>query len=398
MVSDPQEMARSIDAMTDAGISAIIFDWYRFDDKIDDGIMIEDALKKGFLQATNRCRVDFSLMWANHTYIDCHPFAPGKSFHNADVWRNGEVGREAFHRITQDAIQTYFKQSNYWKIDGCPYFSIYALDKLILGLGGLEKTRASLEDFRTRVKAAGFPDLHLNFVDWGWPQLMEQFRGEPFPGDSSRKIATIADMVEALQPDSSTMYTWVHHLWDTLQKQSENSDSKILPKIFGPLMGGASGDNEGMPETPQQSFVPKTSEICRQLGESTLLENAASAGVVAVDYAEYGKQAMHIMDERPAALGVTYFPHVSMGWDATPRNYPSGIVLNNTPEKWKGFLQQTKAWLDRHPESLGIVTLNSWNEWVEGCYIEPDTVNGMEYLEAIKAVFAPDNNQTEKVP
>ena len=34
----------------------------------------------------------------------------------------------------------------------------------------------------------------------------------------------------------------------------------------------------------------------------------------------------------------------------------------------------------RHPESRGIVTLNSWNEWVEASYIEPDTVNGMKYL------------------
>ena len=52
--SDPREMARSIDAMADAGIGAIIFDWYRYDDDIDGGIMIEGALKNGFLQAPNR--------------------------------------------------------------------------------------------------------------------------------------------------------------------------------------------------------------------------------------------------------------------------------------------------------------------------------------------------------
>ena len=63
----------SIDAMADAGIDAIIFDWYRYDDDIDGGVMIEEALRKGFLQAPNRNRVKFALMWANHTYIDCHP-------------------------------------------------------------------------------------------------------------------------------------------------------------------------------------------------------------------------------------------------------------------------------------------------------------------------------------
>ena len=83
--SDPKEMARSIDAMADAGIGVIIFDWYRYDDDIHGGVMIEKALKQGFLQATNRDRVKFALMWANHTYIDCHPFAPGTSFNNAPV-------------------------------------------------------------------------------------------------------------------------------------------------------------------------------------------------------------------------------------------------------------------------------------------------------------------------
>jgi len=124
------------------------------------------------------------------------------------------------------------------------------------------------------------------------------------------------------------------------------------------------------------------------LSETALLDRAAKAGLIAADYAEYGKRAMRLLDERPAALGVTYFPHVSMGWDGSPRNYSMGIVLNNTPEKWAGFLRQTKNWLDRHPESRGIVTLNSWNEWVEGSYIEPDTVNGTKYLEAVRDVFS----------
>jgi hypothetical protein len=90
------------------------------------------------LQATNRNRIKFALMWANHTYIDCHPFAPGISFYNAPVWRKGEVGRAAFDRHTQNAIESYFQQPNYWTIDGRPYFSIYVLDKLIVGLAALQ--------------------------------------------------------------------------------------------------------------------------------------------------------------------------------------------------------------------------------------------------------------------
>ena len=34
-----------------------------------------------------------------------------------------------------------------------------------------------------------------------------------------------------------------------------------------------------------------------------------------------------------------------------------------------------------------LITINSWNEWGEGSYLEPDTENGMGYLEAVRDVF-----------
>ena len=34
-----------------------------------------------------------------------------------------------------------------------------------------------------------------------------------------------------------------------------------------------------------------------------------------------------------------------------------------------------------------VVTINSWNEWTEGSYLEPDTVYGTAFLDAIKSVF-----------
>ena len=39
------------------------------------------------------------------------------------------------------------------------------------------------------------------------------------------------------------------------------------------------------------------------------------------------------------------------------------------------------------PGQPKLITVNSWNEWTEGSYLEPDTKWGFGYLEAVKKVF-----------
>jgi hypothetical protein len=101
---------------------------------------------------------------------------------------------------------------------------------------------------------------------------------------------------------------------------------------------------------------------------------------------------------------VPYFPNVSMGWDSSPRTtqsdplsnraYPyTNILVGNTPAEFKKSLQRVKAFLDADPKGPRIFTVNAWNEWTEGSYLEPDTVNGMKYLEAIRDVFPPADSK-----
>ena len=94
---------------------------------------------------------------------------------------------------------------------------------------------------------------------------------------------------------------------------------------------------------------------------------------------------------KPAA----FFAHASVGWDQNPR-YPPGkavpTVLDSTPAKFEVALRRAKDWTDRNvPPSLPkLVTINSWNEWTEGSYLEPDQHFGFGYLEAIRRVFLPE--------
>ena len=86
---------------------------------------------------------------------------------------------------------------------------------------------------------------------------------------------------------------------------------------------------------------------------------------------------------------VPYFPHISCGWDNNPRfkKFRLGIIKNNTPENIEKGMRMAKEYLDDHPDRVPLVTVNSWNEWTETSYLEPDNLYGYGYLEAIKKVF-----------
>ena len=88
-------------------------------------------------------------------------------------------------------------------------------------------------------------------------------------------------------------------------------------------------------------------------------------------------------------LPFPYFPHVSVGWDNNPRfhNFRPGIVKNATPEEIEKALRMAKEFVDTHELPMPLITVNSWNEWTETSYLQPDNVYGYGYLEAVKEVF-----------
>lgn len=92
-------------------------------------------------------------------------------------------------------------------------------------------------------------------------------------------------------------------------------------------------------------------------------------------------------------LPISYFPNVTMGWDPTPRTvawdmsselgYPfTSVLVDNTPEKFGEAVRA--ALLDARRSGSGIVTVNAWNEWTEGSYLEPDVESGLAYLEQLR--------------
>ena len=145
----------------------------------------------------------------------------------------------------------------------------------------------------------------------------------------------------------------------------------------------------GGPSNPSPEKLDKIVYRVKNLGlDSFALYNM---GGFNVDYLVHCENAKLIRENLDRDLDVPVFPCVSISWDDTPRFPHKGeehvTRYNGTPENFAKALRLAKKYADEHPEQLPMISINAWNEWVEGSYLLPDEVNGFSYLEAVKSVI-----------
>ncbi len=110
------------------------------------------------------------------------------------------------------------------------------------------------------------------------------------------------------------------------------------------------------------------------------------------DYEKWADSSIAVWKTYSDSFSTPYVPNVTVGWDANPRfPFKTGYITNSTPDKFKQYLIKAKQYIDNHPKQPRLITINAWNEWSEGSYLEPDTLYKMKYLDAVKEIF--DNNQ-----
>jgi hypothetical protein len=243
------------------------------------------------------------------------------------VLKPGIVSPNAFFEATDHMIRTYFRHPSYWRPDGRAYLSFYMIAGLVAGFGTVGETRRALDELRGRARAAGCGELHLNAVVWG-----EQI----LPGE--RRVVDVNGLLEELSFDSITSYVWIHHQ---------------------PL--------SSFPTVPYGRYLEANVN----------------------DYALFRDR-----------YRLPYFPNVTVGWDSSPRTnqseafenlgYPWVPVLDgNTPAELERALRSVTLFLDEGRTKPAVFTVNAWNEWTEGSYLEPDSLNGNGYLEALRRVLGP---------
>ena len=309
--ADSAVMEMEIEQATRHGVNVFIFDWYWFDGRP----FMETTLTDGFLKAPNKDKMKFYLMWANHNVENYWDTRISKYGDENIIWRGG-VDRDEFEKICKRNIEMFFKQPNYYKIDGKPVFMIYEVTTFIEGIGGVDAAIDALKWFRKEVKKAGFPDLELQFTMWN-----SQFN---YSGVDAAKAST---------------------------------------------------------ESPRDAFI-------RRLGFNSMSHyQFCHFANVDQDYEKVLEEVYPEWDRLEKEFTIPYYPHISIGWDNSPRTGKSAVTTNNTPERFEQALRKAKAWVDARPKLHPLITINSWNEWTETSYLEPDDLYGYGYLEAVKHVF-----------
>jgi lipopolysaccharide biosynthesis protein len=94
------------------------------------------------------------------------------------------------------------------------------------------------------------------------------------------------------------------------------------------------------------------------------------------------KKIAHNLMNQPLS-NILKFPCIIPGWDnSARRKQNSAVIQNSNSELYKKWLSKTFEKINSLPADEQIIFINAWNEWAEGCHLEPDLKNGNKFLEA----------------
>ena len=95
----------------------------------------------------------------------------------------------------------------------------------------------------------------------------------------------------------------------------------------------------------------------------------------------YAAIAQAYLDRKRNRVFKTVFP----SWDNTARTKNRAlVVLNGTPDNYEYWLSSAIDLSQQAGEGEKLVFINAWNEWAEGCHLEPDQWFGHGFLEATR--------------
>ncbi|WP_454455076.1 glycosyltransferase WbsX family protein [Thauera phenylacetica] len=211
-----------------------------------------------------------------------------------------------------------FHDSRYIKIDGRPLLLIYRCDHI-------PDIEEMILSWRKAVQKAGFPDLYLVAVKNGFIEIEDE-----------DIISTGFNAIVDFQPDRRDF-------------PSPRSAQEWLYRFARRVL----------PEWLYQRI--KLSISMNNVVDYRAMVNAIMQKSWPKDYRKY--------------------PCVFPSWDNSPRRKSATIIQNDNPMLYGKWLKHAITDIQSYPDSERLIFINAWNEWAEGCHLEPDQKHGHAFLE-----------------
>jgi lipopolysaccharide biosynthesis protein len=229
-------------------------------------------------------------------------------------------------------LKNAFSDKRYIKINGKPLFLIWRSQSI-------PNIEEKIVEWRKYMEDMGMPGIYLCAVRGGHNRI-----------DENEMIAPGFDAVLNIQPGALPKKGYAGYI---LQKKMKS----LLPNLITKL------------------------SIILNLDE--LIPNFSTVSIE--DYRVIAKKAIQDME---IDSGNTVFPCVFPSWDNSSRRKLGAMVIqNNEPNLYGEWLDKCLNHVVNSYESEEqIVFVNAWNEWAEGCHLEPDIRNGKRFLEKTKEV------------
>jgi lipopolysaccharide biosynthesis protein len=234
------------------------------------------------------------------------------------------------------SLLPYFKDSRYIKVNGKPVFAIYRSSLLpdaarTINTWRNEAMKEGIELYLCRFES--FKEYGRSFTEAGFDAAIEF---QPH----SKKLDEYSESIQSEYKLSSFKNRLLLFVY-TLTKQQDKYDDHITNLLF-----------EFQKHMDYNAFVDHLIATYKFTNEYVL------------------------------------FPGASPSWDNTARRGIKAFFLTNSnPLKFKEWLIFMHKNFKPPSAEENFVFINAWNEWAEGCHLEPCQKWGTGYLKAVKDVF-----------
>lgn len=215
-----------------------------------------------------------------------------------------------------------FSDFRYFKINGEPLLLIYRPSSI-------PNFSSVIKEWREAAIKAGFPDLYVVGAKTGFINSGEEFSANSFGLDA------------------------------ILDFQPNRDDFPAGGSVKSQVIGLA---RKLLPDSLYQSIK----------------SNASVAKVI-----NYRDFASLKISKLKAADGANLIPCVFPSWDNSPRRNTPTIIQNDSPEIFGEWVSAACQAVQDKPKDERLFFVNAWNEWAEGCHLEPDRKFGCAFLEQL---------------